>query len=106
MVLQALENDRLGPKKRGLIPKERLQRIAIQEGATALVCCLMPAIEPLTYVRNLDISPLNYLAGITLQGCRDQQPIHSHLGVLHLINLLFCQQSDLTLLLVLTILRC
>ena len=48
--LQALEEDRLGPQRRGTYSTERQRRLAVQEGATALVCTLMPAIEPVVSV--------------------------------------------------------
>ena len=47
---QALEEERLGPRREPY-SDERQKRLAVQEAATALVCTLMPAIEPLTLVR-------------------------------------------------------
>ncbi len=48
---QALEEERLGPRREPY-SDERQKRLAVQEAATALVCTLMPAIEPLTLVRH------------------------------------------------------
>lgn len=42
---QALEWERVGPQRPAPSP-ERRRRIAVQEGATALVATLLPAIEP------------------------------------------------------------
>ena len=47
---QALEEERLGPRRQPY-SDERQKRLAVQEAATALVCTLMPAIEPVTMVR-------------------------------------------------------
>ena len=47
---QALEEERLGPRREPY-SDERQKRLAVQEAATALLCTLMPAIEPLTLVR-------------------------------------------------------
>lgn len=57
--LQALQEDAWGPRRDFHSP-ERQRRIAVQEGATALICTLLPAIEPLTYVtiRPRDRRPL------------------------------------------------
>ena len=57
--LQALQEDAWGPRRDFHSP-DRQRRIAVQEGATALVCTLLPAIEPLTYVtiRPRDRRPL------------------------------------------------
>lgn len=52
MRLQALEEERLGPR-RDPYSDERQKRLAVQEAATALICTLMPAIEPVTLVRPL-----------------------------------------------------
>jgi hypothetical protein len=49
--LQALEEERLGPR-RDPYSDERQKRLAVQEAATALICTLMPAIEPVTLVRS------------------------------------------------------
>ena len=48
---QALEEERLGPRRQPY-SDERQKRLAVQEAATALVCTLMPAIEPVTMVRS------------------------------------------------------
>ena len=48
--VQALEEERLGPR-RPPYSDERNRRLAVQEGATALVCTLLPAVEPVTLVR-------------------------------------------------------
>ena len=57
--LQALQEDAWGPRRDFHSP-DRQRRIAVQEGATALICTLLPAIEPLTYVtiRPRDRRPL------------------------------------------------
>ena len=47
---QALEEERLGPRREAY-SDERCMRLAVQEGATALVCSLLPAIEPVVLVR-------------------------------------------------------
>jgi len=47
---QALEEERLGPRREPY-SDERNLRLAVQEGATALVCSLLPAIEPVVLVR-------------------------------------------------------
>lgn len=47
---QALEEERLGPRRQPY-SGERQKRLAVQEAATALVCTLMPAIEPVSMVR-------------------------------------------------------
>jgi hypothetical protein len=47
---QALEEERLGPRRQPY-SDERQKRLAVQEAATALVCTLMPAIEPVTMAR-------------------------------------------------------
>ena len=49
--MQALEDERLGPRKPGVQSYERRKRLAVQEAATALACTLMPAIEPVISVR-------------------------------------------------------
>lgn len=46
---QALQADRLGPDKSPYSPA-RQKRLAVQEAATALVCTLLPAIEPVVHV--------------------------------------------------------
>ena len=48
--LQALEEERLGPRREAY-SDDRSMRLAVQEGATALVCSLMPAIEPVVLAR-------------------------------------------------------
>lgn len=48
-LLQALQADRLGPDKSPYSPA-RQKRLAVQEAATALVCTLLPAIEPVVHV--------------------------------------------------------
>ncbi|KAK9816556.1 hypothetical protein WJX72_001883 [[Myrmecia] bisecta] len=48
-LVQALDYERLGPKRRPYSDKRR-KRLAVQEGATALVCALLPAIEPIDHV--------------------------------------------------------
>ena len=48
---QALEEERLGPRREPY-SGERQKRLAVQEAATALICTLLPAIEPLTLVRH------------------------------------------------------
>ena len=53
---QALEEERLGPR-RPSYSDERQKRLAVQEAATALICTLMPAIEPVTIVRDPPSSP-------------------------------------------------
>ena len=47
--LQALYQEMNGPESSAFSP-ERSRRLAVQEAATALVCTLMPAIEPVTLV--------------------------------------------------------
>ena len=47
---QALEEERLGPRREPY-SDDRSMRLAVQEGATALVCSLMPAIEPVVLAR-------------------------------------------------------
>ena len=47
---QALEEERLGPRREAY-SDDRSMRLAVQEGATALVCSLMPAIEPVVLAR-------------------------------------------------------
>ncbi|KAK9808335.1 hypothetical protein WJX73_003265 [Symbiochloris irregularis] len=47
---QALEDERLGPRKPGVQSPERRKRLAVQEAATALACTLMPSIEPVVSV--------------------------------------------------------
>ena len=49
--LQALEEEQLGPRREPY-SDERQKRLAVQEAATALICTLMPAIEPVTLVRS------------------------------------------------------
>ena len=49
--LQALEEERLGPRREPY-SDERQKRLAVQEAAIALICTLMPAIEPVTLVRS------------------------------------------------------
>jgi hypothetical protein len=46
---QALEEERLGARQEPY-SDERQRRLAVQEAATALICTLMPAIEPVTLV--------------------------------------------------------
>ncbi|KAK9823015.1 hypothetical protein WJX81_007049 [Elliptochloris bilobata] len=46
---QALEEERLGPRREPY-SDDRSMRLAVQEGATALVCSLLPAIEPVVLV--------------------------------------------------------
>lgn len=53
MRLQALEDEKLGPRKPGVQSYERRKRLAVQEAATALACTLMPSIEPVELVRAL-----------------------------------------------------
>ena len=48
--MQALEEERLGARRQPY-SDERNRRLAVQEAATALVCTLLPAIEPVTLVR-------------------------------------------------------
>ena len=48
--LQALEEERLGPRRRPY-SDERQRRLAVQEAATALACTLLPAIEPVLTAR-------------------------------------------------------
>ena len=48
--MQALEEDRLGARREPY-SDDRQKRLAVQEGATALICTLMPSIEPVTLVR-------------------------------------------------------
>lgn len=48
LVSQALEWERMGPKVATPSP-ERRQRLAVQEGATALIATLLPAIEPVRH---------------------------------------------------------
>lgn len=48
-MLQALQYDRLGPD-RAPYSAGRQKRLAVQEAATALVCTLLPAIEPVVHV--------------------------------------------------------
>lgn len=47
---QALEEERLGPRREPY-SDERNMRLAVQEGATALACSLLPAIEPVVLAR-------------------------------------------------------
>lgn len=49
LVLQALQYDRLGPD-RSPYSAARQKRLAVQEAATALVCSILPAIEPVIHV--------------------------------------------------------
>ncbi|CAL8467515.1 g7053 [Coccomyxa elongata] len=46
---RALEEERLGPRRQPY-SGERQKRLAVQEAATALICTLMPAIEPVSMV--------------------------------------------------------
>ena len=48
-LLQALQFDRLGPD-RSPYSLGRQKRLAVQEAATALVCTMLPAIEPVVHV--------------------------------------------------------
>ena len=48
-LLQALQFDRLGPD-RSPYSIGRQKRLAVQEAATALVCTMLPAIEPVVHV--------------------------------------------------------
>lgn len=48
--VQALEDERLGPRKPGVQSPERRMRLAVQEAATSLACTLMPSIEPVVSV--------------------------------------------------------
>ena len=48
-MMKALENERLGPVRTSYGEKAR-QRLSVMEGATALLCTLLPAIEPVTSV--------------------------------------------------------
>lgn len=52
-MMKALENERLGPVRTTYSDVAR-QRLAVMEGATALLCTLLPAIEP---VANVTIQP-------------------------------------------------
>lgn len=49
LLLQALQYDRLGPD-RSPYSAPRQKRLAVQEAATALVCSILPAIEPVVHV--------------------------------------------------------
>jgi cell division protease FtsH len=48
-VMQALENERLGPERSRYSDNAR-RRLAVMEGATSLLCTLLPAIEPVVQV--------------------------------------------------------
>lgn len=48
-ILKALENERLGPVRSAYGPAAR-RRLAVMEAATALVCTLLPSIEPVVSV--------------------------------------------------------
>lgn len=48
--MQALKREMIGNPRRGAYSEERKRRLAVQEGSTALVCSLLPAIEPLVSV--------------------------------------------------------
>ena len=47
--MQALEEERLGARREPY-SDDRQKRLAVQEAATALICTLMPSIEPVTLV--------------------------------------------------------
>ena len=68
---QALEEERLGPRREPY-SGERQKRLAVQEAATALMCTLMPAIEPLTLVRH---------APPTIAGPLHSSPQNAHASV-------------------------
>ena len=70
--LQALQADRLGPDKSPYSPA-RQKRLAVQEAATALVCTLLPAIEPVVHVT---IKPREkYPLGQTVLRVNDQREL-------------------------------
>lgn len=48
-IMKALENERLGPE-RSRYGEPARKRLAVMEGATSLLCTLLPAIEPVTQV--------------------------------------------------------
>ena len=48
-VMQALENERLGPERSRYSDKAR-KRLAVMEAATSLLCTLLPSIEPVVQV--------------------------------------------------------
>jgi cell division protease FtsH len=49
-LMNALEEERLGPERTAAFSGQGMRRLAIVEAATAVACCLMPAIEPVQYV--------------------------------------------------------
>lgn len=57
-LLQALEEDRLGPRRQPY-SGERQRRLAVLEAATSLICTLMPAIEPVSLVSMPPLPPAN-----------------------------------------------
>ena len=68
---KALEEDQLGPR-RPPYSDARQKRLAVQEGATALICTLMPAIEPVSMVRsNSSLSPVVFFFGASRRRTQD-----------------------------------
>jgi hypothetical protein len=63
-LLQALDWERVGPQGAPPSP-ERRHRLAVQEGATALIATLLPAIEPVRFVQSTVSHSSHSLSSLT-----------------------------------------